>query len=400
MKYEIGLRTIIGGAFLAAGFTYLASGLHLVHKANASRRWPSVDGVIASSTLEKVKGEDEDAFRRPNIGYSFSVDGESYYSAHLAFPSGGSERLKKANKIVEKYPVGKAVRVFYNPANPWESVLEPGEYSRTWDNVAVAIVFLFIGRVVYRNPQPKGAKRAAPDSAIVHVYLRFNLLTACLWVLGGMFMARTYGSPDGPMGCVTASASVLLGVCAEALWRRSWRVLRANVEGVLGILAWQIILIQSGVTNLSLDVLTVVVASTAVGYYKSRARAEGVMPRPAETAGGEPCETSWAEVGAGSKPRRSLKSVMRRTMFYVLSGCVLFLAMMILRQWAEDDESRLQPMYAWMAALAFLVIVAGMLFGLAHWRCENCGKLLDEPEKSRRKKEYVRCSKCGHVNYY
>ena len=410
MKYEIGPRTIIGAILLATGAVCLVAGIRIVYKANVSMHWPMTDGRIAVSRLEEVPGDD--TLSRPYIVYSFSVGKDSYYSSHVAFPWGGSERTIKALKIIARYPVGKTSKVYYNPANPWESVLAPGESSCTWDTVAISILCLFFGRLIYCNPRKKAPTTETADIR-VHVQFRLNLLSACLWILSGMIMARMFVSYRPALGPVATGIIIILGICAEAFWQRSWRVLLTNLEGVIGVTAWQIVLTQCGVTNLSLDILTFIVASTAVAYHKSKDTTADTRSRPAgdDTAHGHTTsdlvdltiatgqaaqDDNLNPMTAGGR-KISLNSVARRSLFYMLAGGILFIAMMILRQWAEDDGSRLQPMYAWLAAVAFLVIVAGAIYRISHWRCAYCGAPL--PDSSERKTDYIQCQKCQRINH-
>jgi len=70
--------------------------------------------------------------------------------------------------------------------------------------------------------------------------------------------------------------------------------------------------------------------------------------------------------------------------------------MMIKRHWAEEDESPLQPLYAWLAAVAFLVIVCAIYYGVTHNRCEQCGTVM--PLDPGDKNGVVRCPQCGFRN--
>lgn len=407
MKYAIGPRTVAGAILLGSGALLMAYGLRVVFKANASLHWPSADGVIAVSGTAEAMGDD--GFLIPFVSYTYRVGKSGFYSDRLAFPSGGAEPPKKARKIVDRYPAGKQVKVYYNPARPGEAVLEPGELSRTWDNVAEAILLLFAGRLVYRNPRKKvpgrRRKKALDDDAIhtleVRVDFGSNLLTSCAWVLASIVLVRVFGISKMSMGNLLAGLVITAGICVEALWRRSWKTLWADLEGVLAVLAWQIVLVQCGVTNKTLDFLTFVIASVSIAWRKSApssepGRATAPPGGPAPETAGAPGNLPPAPAGPppGGYPR--LKTVLRKTMFYCVSGAILFIAMMIKRRWAEDDESPLQPVYAWLAGTAFFVIVCGIYYGVKNNRCEQCGTVM--PLDPGDKNGGVHCPQCGFRN--
>jgi hypothetical protein len=90
----------------------------------ASQSWPSTAGIIVKSRVEVTGGET--ASVNPRIVYDYVVGGQNYQNDQIragddvfTMRAGGT-----AYDIVDRYPVGMAVIVFYNPANPAESALE------------------------------------------------------------------------------------------------------------------------------------------------------------------------------------------------------------------------------------------------------------------------------------
>ena len=88
-----------------------------------SQGWPSTAGIVIKSRVE-VSGGDH-ASVSPRIVYEYGVGGQTYQNDKLRpgdrFFSVGSGN---AYDVVDQYPVGSAVIVYYNPANPAESGLE------------------------------------------------------------------------------------------------------------------------------------------------------------------------------------------------------------------------------------------------------------------------------------
>lgn len=89
-----------------------------------SQSWPSTAGIVLKSRVEVVGGEYTSVV--PRVWYEFEVGGQTYQSGKIrpgdgvltTYPSGD------AYDIVDRYPVGSAVVVYYNPLNPADCALE------------------------------------------------------------------------------------------------------------------------------------------------------------------------------------------------------------------------------------------------------------------------------------
>jgi len=436
MKYEIGLRTWIGLALFIAGAVPFYIGFNLIRKANASLKWPSADGKVNSSSIQ-TNHKGHDPTYSPYIGYTYFVGKRPYFNNLIAFGNYNSGRTRDVQKVVDRYPVNKAVKVYYNPSNPFESVLEPGEMRNTWDSMALALITLSAGRLVYRNPRrkvPKSRKKKAPlpdgagsvsgtetpkveDGFKVKVMFRFNLAFTCAWIAGGIIIGRFFKPQDFTAGFITSCALVLAGVCFEALWYRSWRVLRHNIEGLLTVIVWQLFLRQSGVDGFSMDLILFIIASTIIGYRKAKILpgvttiSAGVVSPGGEEKGQAASGPVQEIADVPEEPKveplplpqgryKNLRFIYGISIFYLLTSATLFFFMMGLRQWAEDEgHTLLQPMYAWFAALAFFIMILSIFFWQMNWRCQYCGKNLPDRERHN-KTRVIRCPNCSRMNKY
>jgi hypothetical protein len=164
----------VGVLFAAAGVTVLIFGMAQINKAKASAHWPSVAGVIKFSEIRSETrtrtdstssrqdrngnggvtiniGTDSDRNTRTetthyaDIGYAYAVDGAAFNETRVNFGSNGSGSWAKVQDVVDRYPVGKTVDVFYNPAKPSESVLEPGMTGGAYFLPVFGGVFALIG---------------------------------------------------------------------------------------------------------------------------------------------------------------------------------------------------------------------------------------------------------------
>ncbi len=87
-------------------------------KRQEAAAWPSVRGAIFASHISQRKGQnysEEEAF----IAYDYVVNGRSFRANRVKFGF-----LPSNISLLNRYPVGAPVDVFYNPAKPSEAVLE------------------------------------------------------------------------------------------------------------------------------------------------------------------------------------------------------------------------------------------------------------------------------------
>ena len=79
----------------------------------------------------------------PVLQYEYAVGAATYQGRRWSFaqPAGTQE---SAQAVVDRYPVGKAVTVYYDPKNPSSSVIER-TMQGVWIILLVGGVFLFVG---------------------------------------------------------------------------------------------------------------------------------------------------------------------------------------------------------------------------------------------------------------
>lgn len=89
-----------------------------------SQAWASSAGVVIKSRVEVSGGETTSVY--PKIVYEYGVGGQTYQNDNIRPGDDHYNAMvgSRAYDIVDKYPVGSAVIVYYNPANPAQSSLE------------------------------------------------------------------------------------------------------------------------------------------------------------------------------------------------------------------------------------------------------------------------------------
>ncbi|MDX1944912.1 MAG: DUF3592 domain-containing protein [Pirellulaceae bacterium] len=123
-------------------------GLPMYFRAKASTEWPTVPGRIQVSEVKQTTEKGKTKYSA-SLQFSYDVKGKNYESAYI-WPSGGYSSNSKTNHraIVERYPVGKEVKVYYDPREPSFGVLEPGLTATNYIVLIAGALFFLAGLVL------------------------------------------------------------------------------------------------------------------------------------------------------------------------------------------------------------------------------------------------------------
>ena len=91
----------------------------------STQNWLSTTGTVLMSSVQS-KGTGRSHSLYPVVVYVYAVNGQSYQSQRI---KAGEQFLNvrvtgQAHATVARYPIGAAVTVYYDPANPAECTLE------------------------------------------------------------------------------------------------------------------------------------------------------------------------------------------------------------------------------------------------------------------------------------
>jgi hypothetical protein len=152
----IGL-TLFAIVFAAPGAAMILPGVFRIWRGYESRSWPVAAGTVVYGRVESSTSAATDDDGRivrttsfgPRVVYSYEVHGKKYFSntRRLGQLAGAGEDW--AEELMEKYPVGAAVKVAYSPADPELAVIEPGINSEAWWLPGAGLAFLLFGLAVY-----------------------------------------------------------------------------------------------------------------------------------------------------------------------------------------------------------------------------------------------------------
>ena len=136
--------------FPLAGILALYFGGNALLKGYESRKWPTVNGQISNSYIDR---RNETHNGRSSIryvailGYKYRVNGKNYYCDTIGFGKSkyASQKRSKTLKYLEHYPTGKSVTVYYDPADPHNAVLKSGITGGALFAIAIGFLFVLVG---------------------------------------------------------------------------------------------------------------------------------------------------------------------------------------------------------------------------------------------------------------
>lgn len=120
-------------AFGAFGTLVALFAIGLQRMAAKQRAWPVVDGKIVQSEVEEFAGKTDSGrpqtMYRSRISWSYRFNNIDYRGGNqTSGPQVTSNMEGFAKRAAAKYPLGKSVKVYVNPANPSEATLNPSAW--------------------------------------------------------------------------------------------------------------------------------------------------------------------------------------------------------------------------------------------------------------------------------
>ena len=151
-----GVVALVIGGFGLAVFAIVVSSLR---EAAAMKRWPVAEGRVLSAKVEEYRTSvsrgtggprDRMTLYRPVLVYEYDVAGKRFRGSRIAQSPGLDRGVPEfAQKVVDRYAVGSAVAVRYNPRRADESVLEARVPGSWIFGAAVGVALLVLAACVY-----------------------------------------------------------------------------------------------------------------------------------------------------------------------------------------------------------------------------------------------------------
>ncbi len=136
--------------FVAVGAGTGFFGIRGLIRAKDSVDWPSTQGSIVESSVERRHsgGKNRSTTYHAGILYEFTVEGTTFNGNRVAYGDYGASNPSHARRIVNRYPEGKDVTVYYMSGNPEECLLEPGIKGQSFFLPGFGLIFFTIGSLM------------------------------------------------------------------------------------------------------------------------------------------------------------------------------------------------------------------------------------------------------------
>jgi Protein of unknown function (DUF3592) len=123
----MGVETILPAIFIVVGLALVALYFVERRKALRSERWPTASATIVSSVILGRRSNKGSAMYEPSVTYRYEVGGQTFTGTRIGWGGTASSSSQTwADKVVGQFPQGAVLPVRYDPADPAESVLDPG----------------------------------------------------------------------------------------------------------------------------------------------------------------------------------------------------------------------------------------------------------------------------------
>ena len=205
--------------------------------------FPTTEGRITASDVEFDAGA-KDPFYKPDMVYQYQVSGQVRNGNHVRFEDNWNGDLAEAREIVDAFPVGRTVAVYYDPDDPRQSALRVGLNGNDllWPmlllpfNLFTAWLWIIVGRAGYRRiaKPPAGGAGISCDGFQTRVRLSgASPLAVAMLHIGGLALAAGIVvilaeglNPPLSLICILWVVILAEGLCTYVIRRR--RVGRRN----------------------------------------------------------------------------------------------------------------------------------------------------------------------------
>jgi len=130
--------------FILVGGWLTVSSVRKIVQGITAQHWPTTTGRL-THVESKISRDSEGSSREIEVAYSYTINGQTY-DGNVIHPSYTNSSFEEAHALLEaKLASGKAVEVYYDPANPTRSMLSTGFYSISLATVFGGLIFLGAG---------------------------------------------------------------------------------------------------------------------------------------------------------------------------------------------------------------------------------------------------------------
>ena len=111
----------------------------------ASSKWPSIEGTVKKCEpvrSSSMKKNSTAVVYHAKVYYAFSIDGRTYTGNRYSYGEPTQGSYSSAERARRQFPEGDAIKVYYDPDDPRESVLQAGI------NWSKSVGWMFVGTIL------------------------------------------------------------------------------------------------------------------------------------------------------------------------------------------------------------------------------------------------------------
>tara|TARA_R110000744_G_scaffold364365_1_gene472872 strand:- start:1765 stop:2250 length:486 start_codon:yes stop_codon:yes gene_type:complete len=120
--------------------------LRLFWWAKQSMQWPKVYGKVIKGIIFRMPRSLDFLFTYEINGTTYQGDKPFFYNSYKTL------NVKKVSNLMDTYPEGKQVVVYYNPSNHKIATLEPGRMDGVLGALALLFLLFALGFISFYNP--------------------------------------------------------------------------------------------------------------------------------------------------------------------------------------------------------------------------------------------------------
>ncbi len=149
--------------FLIIGLGTLAGGVIWARKAAETFSWPQARGEITTSRVINDSSGGSQMYR-VDVQYRYFIGDTVYSGNRVADYTYSSSDFREMQRLAARYLPRQEVKVYYEPGNPQNALLEPG-YGLVWIPFLIGGIFTLVGAgmglglvVAFRRPPDAPAR--------------------------------------------------------------------------------------------------------------------------------------------------------------------------------------------------------------------------------------------------
>jgi hypothetical protein len=121
--------------------------MHILLQAKAAEHWPSTVGALSKAQVH----QDGVGHYTSEVEYHYRVNNQDFTGTRIKIADGESEYRDAAEQSLRGLKVGQPLDVFYDPADPQQSVLQNGVGFQEYGMLIIPVIMFAIGAGVARH---------------------------------------------------------------------------------------------------------------------------------------------------------------------------------------------------------------------------------------------------------